>query len=359
MSALVATSIEQVLTARLAAATSDQLRWRAFVERHPDATAYHAWGWKTVFEKTFGWDSYYLVAEKEGEISGVLPLIWQRNWPGTSVLSSMPHLKGGGILADTTEAAECLLAEAKQLALRLNANCLELRHASLLEPCMVWPARTDKVTFVLGLEQDEEKMLKALDKKTRNMVRKSMSHGMTAEFDTERSLDEFYRIFCRNMRELGSPAYSKQLFTEIRNAMPKNTHICLVRHQGQVIAGALLFGFRRTIEAIWASSLYKYLDLKPNMFMYWQMFRFASEHGYDSFDFGRCSVDSGTFRFKKQWGAQEMPLYWHQWRPDGAAISQPKAASSAYRLASWIWQRTPLWVTNSLGPHLIKRLEGI
>jgi hypothetical protein len=95
------------------------------------------------------------------------------------------------------------------------------------------------------------------------------------------------------------------------------------------------------------------------MFMYWQMFRFASEHGYDSFDFGRCSVDSGTFRFKKQWGAQEMPLYWHQWRPDGTAISQPKAANSTYRLVSWIWQRTPLLITNALGPHFIKRLEGI
>ncbi len=359
MSTMIAASTEQAQSVRLASGTSDQAHWEAFVNRHPESTAYHAWEWQHVFEKTFGWGSYYLIAEKDGDISGVLPLIWQRNWPGTSVLSSIPHLKGGGILADSIEAAEGLLAEAKQLALRSKVDCLELRHASLLEPCMALPARTDKVTFVLALEQDEEKMLKVLDKKTCNMVRKSMSHGMTVEFDSEGCLDEFYQIFCRNMRELGSPAYSKRLFSEIRNAMPKNTHICLVRHQGKVIAGALLFGFRRTIEAIWASSLYKYLDLKPNMFMYWQMFRFASEHGYDFFDFGRCSIDSGTFRFKKQWGAQEMPLYWHQWRPDGAAIAQPKAASSTYRLASWIWQRTPLLVTNSLGPHLIKRLEGI
>ena len=132
-----------------------------------------------------------------------------------------------------------------------------------------------------------------------------------------------------------------------------------VRHQGQPIAGALLYGLRNTIEAVWASSLYKYLEMKPNMFMYWNMFRFASERGYNIFDFGRCSIDSGTYRFKKQWGAQELPLYWHQWRPDGKPIAPPKGDSKAFRFASWMWQRLPLPLTRILGPQLIKFLAGI
>ena len=105
--------------------------------------------------------------------------------------------------------------------------------------------------------------------------------------------------------------------------------------------------------------LQKYLELKPNMFMYWNMFRFASEHGYDTFDFGRCSIGSGTYRFKMQWGAQEVPLYWHQWRPDGAGLQEPKGTSSAFRLAAWMWQRMPLGLTNIVGPQLIKYLEGV
>jgi serine/alanine adding enzyme len=345
-------------TVRIADA-SDGDRWQAFVARHPESTSYHAWAWQTVFEKAFGWRGHYLLAEQNGEVCGVLPLIWQRNWPVTSVLSSVPHMKGGGILADSVEAAESLLAEAQQLALRLKAGALELRHASNPESCAALTMRTDKVTFTLGLEREEEKMLKALDKKTRNMVKKSQSFGMTAEFDTAGSLDEFYKIFCLNMRELGSPVYSRKFLAAIQEAFPGNVHICLVRHQGAVIAGAFLFGFRGTVEAIWASSLYKYLDLKPNMFMYWNMFRFASERGYDTFDFGRCSIGSGTYRFKMQWGAQEVPLYWHQWRADGTAIPAPKSASPALKLVSQIWQRTPLAVTNLVGPQLIKYLEGV
>jgi serine/alanine adding enzyme len=359
MSTILAAPVDQLVTVRIGSTASDASQWEAFVARHPHATAYHGWAWKDVFEKTFGWNAYRLMAEQDGEVCGILPLIWQRNWPFTSVLASMPHLKGGGILADSNETAETLLAEAQRLANRLKADCLELRHTSLAESCMALPARTDKVTFVLGLERDEEQMLKALDKKARNMVRKSMTHGLTVEFDTEGCLEEFYTIFCENMRELGSPVYSKTFFREIRQAFPENTHICLVRHQGKTIAGAFLRGFGNTIEAIWASSLYKYLDLKPNMFMYWNMFRFASERGYEVFDFGRCSIGSGTYRFKMQWGAQESPLYWHQWRPDGASISQPKGTSSIYRFAAWMWQRMPLGLTNIVGPQLIKYLEGV
>jgi FemAB-related protein (PEP-CTERM system-associated) len=359
MSTMIATRTAQAVTTRVAGNASDAARWEAFVARHPQSTAYHGWAWRSVFENTFGWSAFYLIAEQDGEVCGVLPLIWQRNWPVTSVLVSMPHMKGGGLLSDSVEAAEALLTGAQQLALQLKVDCVELRHSLLIEPCMTLPARTDKVTFVLGLERDEEKMLKALDKKARNMVRKSMTHGLTVEFDTENCLDEFYTIFCQNMRELGSPVYGKTFFSEIRQAFPKNIHICLVRHRGKTIAGALLSGFGNTIEAIWASSLYKYLDLKPNMFMYWSMFRFASERGYEVFDFGRCSIGSGTYRFKMQWGAQEVPMYWHQWRPDGASISQPNGTSSVYRFAAWMWQRMPLGVTNTVGPQLIKYLEGV
>ena len=359
MSTMIAAPIDQAVTTRLAETASDAARWEAFVTRHAQSTGYHNWSWKKVFANTFGWKSYYLMAERNGEVCGILPLIWQRNWPFISVLSSMPHLKGGGIVADSVEAAESLLSEAQRLAVQLKADCLELRHAFLSEPCLALPARTDKVTFVLALERDEEKMLKALDKKTRNMVRKSMSHGLTADFDTQDCVDEFYEIFCQNMRELGSPVYAKGFFREIRQAFPADTHICIVRHQGKAVAAALLIGFRNTIEAVWASSLYKYLDLKPNMFMYWNLFRFASERGYDTFDFGRCSVGSGTYRFKMQWGAQEVPLYWHHWRLDGTGLSEPNGTSSAYRFASWIWQRVPLQITSLAGPHLVKYLAGI
>ena len=55
----------------------------------------------------------------------------------------------------------------------------------------------------------------------------------------------------------------------------------------------------------WASSLREYFSLCPNNLLYWEMIRWGCKNGYQRFDFGRSSPDSGTYRFKKQWGAKE------------------------------------------------------
>ena len=43
------------------------------------------------------------------------------------------------------------------------------------------------------------------------------------------------------------------------------------------------------------------------MLLYWEVLKLAIDRHYRVFDFGRSSRDSGTFRFKQQWGAQAQP----------------------------------------------------
>jgi hypothetical protein len=38
------------------------VQWDAFVDAHPEATAYHGWRWKHVFERAFGHETIYLAA---------------------------------------------------------------------------------------------------------------------------------------------------------------------------------------------------------------------------------------------------------------------------------------------------------
>jgi len=348
---------QQEVSIRQAQAGPDAQLWEHFVSRNSHCNSAHRWNWKGVFEESFGWRTFYLMAEEEGSIRGILPLVWQKNWPLTAVLSSVPHLKGGGIVAETPEIEARLLAEARRLAKELQASTLELRHNS--SQAQAETARTDKVAFVLPLLKDEKERLQALDKKTRNMVKKSLSFGLTAEFNQERALDDFYEIFCCNMRELGSPVYARGFFQAIRRAFPESTHICVVRHQGKAIAAAFLHGFRHSVEAIWASSLSQYRALKPNMFMYWNLFRFAAERGYDEFDFGRSSVGSGTYNFKMQWSAKPVPLYWNYWLGQGSGVPQVNGHSAKVRLVRWTWQRLPLSLTKVLGPQLIKFVPGV
>lgn len=332
----------------------DGVRWDQFVNTHSECTNYHRWSWKHVFERVFGWSAIYLIAEEDGVVRGILPLIHQRCLL-RSYLSSMPHLKGGGIVAESREAEMLLFKAAVEATQRINAKYLELRHLTDRELSVV--KREDKVGAMLPVAATSEERLRRLDKKTRNLVRKSQSYGMMAEFGGVELLKDFYSVYRRNMRDLGSPSYSRRFFAEILHCFPNETRICIVRLNGDVVAGGFLLGFRGVLEVGWASSYRKFLNLKPNMFLYWNILEFAAEHGYEFLDFGRSSRDSGTLDFKMQWGAVSSDLHWGYWRPAPEPISNSR--SGGMQLASRVWKRLPLAMTNVLGPALVRNIPGI
>jgi len=329
-------------------------RWQEFVDRHLESAHCHRWNWKQVIEKSFGWPTHYLMAEDASGTRGVLPIVWQKSWVFGSSLCSVPFLNAGGILAETELAKQRLLAVAIDLAKRVRADHLELRHREDRELNLA--RRSSKVTVVLPLDPDAEKMWKALDTKIRTKVRKSQGYGMSAEFGGEEFLSDFYGVFCQNMRDLGTPVYKIGFFREILHAFPRDTYICRVRHEGRTIAASFLCGYRDRVEAVWSSSLKEYLKVKPNMFLYWNLFCFAGQQGYRIFDFGRSTVNSGTHVFKMQWGSQTVPLHWDYWLPEGCAMPEVNPDNPKYRFAIQFWQKLPLTVTNAVGPHIARCL---
>ena len=333
---------------------AERERWDQYVHSHPLATNYHRWNWKQVIEESFGWPTYYWMVEEDGKVHGVLPLVWQKSRLFGSFITSLPFLNAGGILADNSPAEHGLLGEAVCLAKEVGAKHVELRHRE--EHALDLHTKTSKVTLVLPVGLDEEKMWKDLGTKMRTKVRKSLSFGMTAEFGRSEFLDSFYSVFSENMRDLGTPVYSRNFFAEILQAFPEDTHICVVRHEKNVVAASFLSGYRDRIEAVWSSSFRKYLLLKPNLFLYWNLLCFAGRKGYRLFDFGRSSVDSGTHEFKLQWGARTIQLYWDYWLPNGDALPELNPQNPKYRAAIWLWQKLPVSVTQLVGPRIVRCL---
>ena len=92
------------------------------------------------------------------------------------------------------------------------------------------------------------------------------------------------------------------------------------------------------------------------MLLYWEALKWAVTHGYQIFDFGRSSIDSGAYRFKKQWGAQEKQLCWHYWLREGRKLPQLTPNNPKYKLAIKVWKTLPLFLTNRLGPLVVKNL---
>jgi len=334
----------------------DARLWEEFVETQAAASNYHRWNWKSVLERSFGWPTFYLMAIEAGRVKGILPLAWQKSWIFRGCVASLPVLSAGGVVADSPTAAAALLEEAKRVTTQVGAKFLELRYRGPSGDHL--PVRDDKLTVVRPLGPDSEKMWAELGTKIRTKIRKATNAGMTAEFGGMEFLGEFYALFCENMRDLGTPVYGRPLFEEIFKAFPQHTHICIVRLQGEVIATSFLTGFRDAIEAKWSASKSQYLSLKPNMFLYWNLFCFAGQKGYKVFDFGRSTPDSGTHVFKMQWGSESIPLNWAYWLPAGEALPQVNTRNPRFEAAIRIWQKLPVAVTRTIGPSLVRHLPS-
>ena len=118
------------------AAQADAAAWNAFVDASVEATAYHAWTWREVFERAFGHTCVYLIARTGGTIRGVLPLVQINSVLFGRTLTSLPFLNYGGVIARDAAAAEALLATAAEEARVRRCRHVELRHIGRMFPSL-------------------------------------------------------------------------------------------------------------------------------------------------------------------------------------------------------------------------------
>lgn len=349
--AIVSASGEGVTRVEGSAAAAE---WDRFVDSAADATAYHRYAWRDVVRKVFGHESYYLAArDASGAISGVLPLVRLKSMLFGDFMVSLPYFNYGGIVASSTSARDKLLEAAAALARELGVTHLELRDSAA--EASTWPSRTDKVSMLLNLPATPEAFAKSLPSKLRSQVKRPLREGASCVFGRQELLDEFYAVFAENMRDLGTPVYSKQFFATMLDTVPE-TKLAVVQVKGDSVAAGFLVKHRQQMEIPWASSLRRANTLGVNMFLYWNVLEQAVKDGCTVFDFGRSTRDSGTFKFKQQWGAQPLQLHWHYWLRDGGEPPKLNPANPKYKAAVAVWRKLPLAVANWIGPHVVRNL---
>jgi serine/alanine adding enzyme len=334
---------------------ADAADWRAFVSAAPRAELYHDYRWRAVIEKVFGHECVYLAArDGSGRIRGVLPLVHLKSRLFGNFFVSMPYFNYGGVLADDPEVRSALLDAAAARARELGASHVELRHRAEVD--VDWPARDDKVAMLLELPPSEDALWRSFSSKLRSQVRRPEKAGALCKSGGEELLGDFYSVFAQNMRDLGTPVYSRSLFAEILAAFPDEARVFVVFLAGKPSAAGFCLHQGSTMQIPWASSLREANREGVNMLLYWSVLRGALAAGCRAFDFGRSSKDSGTYRFKEQWGARPQQLLWHYWLAAGGAPPRMNPDNPKYGLAIALWKRLPLPVANFLGPRIVKNL---
>jgi len=334
-----------------AAGAADRAAWDAFVAARPAATGYHEWAWRTVFERSFGHRSVYLMARRGSRIEGVLPLVQINSLLFGRTMTSLPFVNYGGVLATSSDAAQALLSAAADEARAGRCRHVELRHFDRQFPDL--PCRQHKVTMRLALQDG---MWEHLDRKVRNQVRKAEKSQLTVEHGGVELVADFYSVFARNMRDLGTPVYARRLFEEVLRAFPDRARLVVVRLHRQPVAAGLSYRTGTTVEVPWASSVRDFNHLCPNHLLYWHAIETAIADGCATFDFGRSTPGEGTFKFKEQWGAVPVPLHWEYRLLHDGGLPDQSPTNPKFRVMIETWKRCPLWLTNIVGPHIVRSI---
>jgi FemAB-related protein (PEP-CTERM system-associated) len=326
----------------------------AYVDAHPQASAYHHRSWLDIVGQAFGHPTKYLVAEAPRGIVGVLPLVFFRSPVFGRFTVSMPFFNYGGVLADTPGTERALLDRAIAETRAAGGSHLELRHVRQHFPDLM--ARRHKVAMALPLAHTVEQQWQTVDRKVRNQVRKAEKSGLQTVVGGAELLKEFYEVFARNMRDLGTPVYGRRFFSAILERCPGCSRLIVVRAAGRPAAAAFVHWHGSTMEVPWASAIRDFNPLCANTLLYWEMVRFAVARGLRTFDMGRSTPDEGTYQFKRQWGAEPRELVWEYWTAAGHAVPELNPKNPKFGLAIKAWQHLPVPVASAIGPWVVRNI---
>ena len=328
-------------------------RWDEFVmSTCPEATFFHLAGWQTVIERAFGHKTWFLFAESDGIIQGVLPLAEIDSVLFGHSLSSLPFCVYGGIAATTESAREVLDSAAQALATELKVDYLEYRNLKIFHS--EWPTKDLYVTFRKEMAPEAEENMQAIPRKQRAMVRKGIKAGLESVVDED--VERFFSAYAASVHRLGTPVFSKKYFQLLKQIFRRNCELMIITKSGRTVSGVMSFYFRDEVLPYYGGGTAEARDVAANDFMYWELMRRACEQGYRIFDFGRSKRNTGSFDFKRNWGFEPQPLHYEYQLHRAKAVPDHNPLNPKYRLFINAWQKLPLPMANLIGPHIVKNL---
>ncbi|HEY3181000.1 MAG TPA: FemAB family XrtA/PEP-CTERM system-associated protein [Casimicrobiaceae bacterium] len=333
--------------------THEAEKWEAFVAQCRDATFFHRIGWRDLIEDVFGHRCHYLVAERDGRWSGVMPLAVIRSRLFGHALVSLPFAVYGGPAADDRESARALVSAACNFARTLGVDYLEVRNTQTL--CSEWPRQDLYVTFRKAILPDVEANMLAIPRKQRAMVRKGIKNGLSSEIDA--SADRFFALYADNVHRHGTPPFPRRYFARLIEVFGNACEVQTVLDaKGTPVSSVLSFYFRDEVLPYYAGDTSAARDLAANDFKYWELLRRACERGVRVFDYGRSKRGTGSYDFKKNWGFEATPLAYEYQLLNRKRVPENNPLNPKYAAFIAIWRRLPRPVANALGPMIVRNL---
>ncbi len=330
--------------------------WDSYVRRASGGTFCHLAGWKQVIENGAGQTCPYLVAEQDGALVGALPLTVKKHFLFGKALISNMFCVYGGALSSEPLVADALYDHAWQMAQQLGLPVFENRSVTRHhEDDDNWSTIGAAATFRRTLAEDDEKQLLAIPRKQRAVVRKSLKNNLKTDWNGD--VNVFYDLYAQSVLSLGTPVFPKKLFKALVDVFGDDAQIQITcDSDGAPVASLMSFYFNDIVMPYYAGGTKSVRALGAHDFMYYQLMLSARERGAASFDFGRSKIDSGPYKFKKNWGFEPEMLGYQVRTVKGIEPPNLSQQSGPFSKLSKLWTKLPLGVSKILGPPLARHL---
>lgn len=326
--------------------------WDNFVAAHPEGTFFHLSKWKTVLETVLNCQTSYLMCHEGDILHGVLPLGRVKSMLFGDALISVPFGVYGGILAQTESARLALLNKAKEMAIQLKVDYLELRETTPI--CTDGVGQSLYVAFKKELLSNPDENLKAIPRKQRAVVRKGIELGLQSEIIND--VNPFFLLYSESVRNLGTPVLPKSHFQCLKESFGDACEILLVKKDDQPLSAVMSFYYKDTVLPYYGGGNEIARTCYANDFMYWALMNRALERHCTWFDYGRSKKDSGSYRFKKHWGFPETPLNYRYFLVEAKQPPNLNPYNPKYQMMIKAWQKLPLSISRFLGPMIASKL---
>lgn len=345
---------------------SDDEERDAFVHAHPRGTLFHESRWRRVVNRVFGHLGRDILARRDGRLVGVLPMMRVSALPTGANLVSMPYAVYGGPLGEDLGVEQALVDRAVEEARRLGVGRMEFRSREKLGDVL---GATEQArarfqgsnlyhTFIRDLPDSPEEVLAGMPKKARAEARKARNkHGLEL-VEGRWYVDDLYRMFVDNKRQLGSPALPAEMFRQVLSYLGPDVFVHLVRREREPLAAVMSFAFEDTLIAYYSGT-------RPGVdrtysasnFMYMALQEWAVEHGFGRFDFCRSRGDSGAFQFKVHQGFEPAPLDYQYLCVRKKGLPGLTPSNPRTKFLRDAWSRLPRGAVEVLSPPLARYLS--
>ncbi len=308
---------------------SDNL-WDAFVAAQPRAHILQLSGWGTL-KGEFGWQAERVTLSDAGGIVGGAQLLFRRL---PFRLGTMAYLAMGPYLRPDAGSGQtaALWQAIHQAARRRRAAFLKWEPGLFLpgDPrpdCAALGFRPSSQTvqpprtILLDISADDETILARMNQGTRRKIRQSQKHGVRCYPAARDDVAAFNALLqttgARNAFGVHEPRYYERAYELF---VPRQAALILAEHEGDKLAGIMVFALGRTAWYFYGASS----DLKRNLMatygVQWAAIQWAKSRGCRFYDlWGIPDADEaaleaeferrsdglwGVYGFKRGWGGQ-------------------------------------------------------